>query len=269
MRVAKIGSVDVSRLVVGGNPVSGFSHQSPERDQEMRGYFTDERVFELLRSAEDQGINTAFMRTDDHIHGLIKAYWDSGGTIQWFAQVVYSTDDYTLHKEWIKRAGDLGASGMYLHGGATDFWHANGLHDLFHEALECMREYGPGGFAGHSPVTLEWVGKEVKPDFEMCCHYNPSDRTKDPTHTNVDEKWHPDDRAKMLKVVEGLDCPAAHYKVFAGGNRPIIEAFETLSKCVRENDVVCIGVYPGDDPNMLATDIKLFEEYVERVPATV
>ena len=265
MRTTKIGEVEVSRLVIGGNPISGFSHQSPERDREMREYFTNDRVHELLREAEERGINTFFARTDDHILGVIREYWDGGGTIQWFAQIVYSTDDADVHREWIRRAGDMGARGMYLHGGATDFWHANGMFDLFHEALELMRSYNvPGGFAGHAPLAHEWVGNDVKPDFQMCSHYSPSDRTKDPSHTGVGEKWDPADRARMLEVIETLPCPAVHYKVFGGGNRPVNEAFQTLGRCVRENDVVCIGVFPGDDPQVLARDIALFEEHVER-----
>lgn len=31
----RIGDLEVSRLILGGNPFSGFSHQSPEMDQEM------------------------------------------------------------------------------------------------------------------------------------------------------------------------------------------------------------------------------------------
>ena len=267
MRTTKIGAVDVSRLVVGGNPFSGFSHQTPERDREMREYFTDERIHELLRDAEGRGVNTVFARTDDHVFRVLKNYWDGGGTIQWFAQVVYDTEDPEVHREWIRRSGELGAVGMYLHGGATDYWHANGMFDLFHDALGRMREYGPGGFAGHRAVAHAWVRDNVGADFLMACHYNPSDRTVDPKHTNIDEKWHPDDRAAMLEVVETLECPAVHYKVFAAGNRPVDEAFETLSRCVRDIDVVCIGVFPKDDPNMLATDIALFEEHVDRATA--
>jgi hypothetical protein len=266
MRTTSIGNVDVSRLVIGGNPISGFSHQSRERDQEMRGYFTNERVFDLLHECEERGINTAFMRTDDHILGVIREYWDRGGTIQWFAQIVYDAEDPSVHREWIKRAADHGAHGMYLHGGATDYWHANGMLDLFGEALELMHSFGvPGGFAGHRPAAHAWVRDNVNADFQMCSHYNPSDRTKDPQHTNVGEKWDPADRAAMLEVIESLPCPAAHYKVFGGGNRPVMEVFETLGRCVRAGDVVCIGVFPKDDPNLLATDIALFEEYVERV----
>lgn len=265
MRTVPIGKVQVSRLAIGGNPISGFSHQNPERDREMREYFTDERVHQLLREAEESGVNTLFARTDDHILGLIHDYWQAGGTIQWFAQILYDTEDAEVHRDWIKRAGDMGAAGMYLHGGATDFWHANGLYDLFHEALELMRSYGvPGGFAGHRPAAHAWVRDEVRPDFQMCSHYNPTDRTRDPQHTNVGEKWAPDDREAMLTVIRTLPCPAVHYKVFAGGNRPVVEAFQTLGRCMRANDVVCVGLFPKDDPQMLAKDIALMEQYVER-----
>ncbi|MGB2820128.1 MAG: hypothetical protein WBF17_04050, partial [Phycisphaerae bacterium] len=226
MRGTRIGNVEVSRLVIGGNPFSGFSHQSHQRDREMRDYFTNERIHCVLRDAEAAGINTAFMRTDDHILGVLGDYRRAGGTIQWFAQVVYDKSDADVHRRWIRRAGELGAAGMYLHGGATDYWHANGQFDLFHEALELMRGFGsPGGFAGHRPDAHAWVRDNVKPDFQMCCHYNPTDRTVDPAHSNVDEKWDPRDRAAMLDLIATLPCPAVHYKVFAGGNRPVDEAF--------------------------------------------
>jgi len=265
MRQVTLGSARVSRLIVGGNPISGFSHQTPERDREMREYFTEEAICELLREAEAAGIDTLFARTDEHILGLIDRHWKTGGTIQWFAQVVYDTADAEVHRTWIRRAGDLGAHGMYLHGGATDFWHANGMLDLFPEALELMRSYGvPGGFAGHRAEAHAWVAEQVRPDFQMCCHYNPSDRTRDPKHQGAGEKWDPGDRELMLDVVATLSCPAVHYKVFAGGNRPVDEAFATLSRCVRPQDAVCIGVFPKDDPQMLAKDIALFEQRVER-----
>jgi hypothetical protein len=267
MRKARIGRVDVSRLVIGGNPFSGFSHQSRDRDRQMREYFSDERICRTLADAEAAGINTVFARTDDHIMGVLGRYWRAGGTIQWFAQVVFDPAEPGVHRQWIRRAGELGAAGMYIHGGATDCWHANGQFDLFAEALGLMRDFGvPGGFAGHRPAAHAWVRDHLRPDFQMCSHYNPTDRTQDPRHSGVGEKWDLRDRAAMLEVVATLPWPAAHYKVFAGGNRPIEEAFETMARCVRGNDVVCIGVFPKDDAAMLARDIALFERHVE--PAT-
>jgi len=264
MRTTQIGGIDVSRLVVGGNPFSGFSHQSPERDRQMREYFTTDRICEFLHAAAAAGINTAFMRTDEHILGVLRQYRAQAGTIQWFAQVVYEPDDPGVHREWIRRAGEMGAAGMYLHGGATDYWVATGQFELFDEALELMRSWHvPAGFAGHRADAHAYVRDHVRPDFQMCCHYNPTDRSSNPAHSNVGEKWSVDDRAAMLEVIATLPCPAVHYKVFAGGNRPVDEAFDTLSRCVRDGDVVCIGVFPGDDPDLLAKDIALFDKHVE------
>ncbi|MDH7571521.1 MAG: hypothetical protein QHJ73_18245, partial [Armatimonadota bacterium] len=87
MRKVAIGEAVVSGLCIGGNPFSGFSHQSPQRDREMLDYYTPQRIKETLRQAEAAGINTFFGRTDAHILGIITDYWNEGGKIQWFAQV--------------------------------------------------------------------------------------------------------------------------------------------------------------------------------------
>ena len=65
----------------------------------------------------------------------------------------------------------------------------------------------------------------------------------------------------MIEVIKTIKAPVVHYKIFAGGNKSVQEAFETLSYSLRENDVVCIGIYPKDDPNMLKKDIELFNRY--------
>jgi len=265
MRRVEIGGVSVSRLCIGGNPFSGFSHQSPERDREMLEYFTPERIHATLRAAEAAGINTVFARTDEHIFRVLSDYRRAGGAIQWFAQVCCDRRDDDSWKTWMDRAADLGATALYLHGGVADYWHAQGWFDRFEEALERMRGHGcVAGFAGHRPAVHEWIRDRLDVDFQMCSHYNPTDRTRSPHHVNVGEKWHPDDRDAMLRVVATVPRPVVHYKVFAGGNRPVVEAFETLARAMRPNDAVCIGIFPKDDPDMLQEDIALLEEHVER-----
>jgi hypothetical protein len=264
MRTTRIAGVQVSRLCIGGNPFSGFSHQSSDRDKEMREYFTPERIHELLRNAEEAGINTVFARTDDHIISVLQQYWASGGRIQWFAQVCSDTRESDSWKQWMGRAAELGAKALYIHGGIADYWHAQGYFDRFREALALMRGYGKAaGFAGHRPEVHEWVRDHLAADFQMCSYYNPTDRSRNPAHSGIDEKWHVGDRSRMLAVVKTLTCPAVHYKVFGGGNRPIAEAFETMGRAVRDGDVVCIGLFPKDDPGVLVKDIEMFEEYVE------
>ena len=95
MRLRTIGTAQVSGLCIGGNPFSGFSHQGPERNKEMLDYHTPERIHEVLQNAEQNGISTVFARTDDNIFGVLKDYWNSGGRIQWFAQVCIERGDPT------------------------------------------------------------------------------------------------------------------------------------------------------------------------------
>ena len=86
LRTVSLGPVKVSKLAIGGNPFSGFSHQGPERDREMRLYYTTERIKAALRKAEAAGINTFFGRADNHVMRMLEEYREKGGTIQWMAQ---------------------------------------------------------------------------------------------------------------------------------------------------------------------------------------
>jgi hypothetical protein len=54
-----------------------------------------------------------------------------------------------------------------------------------------------------------------------------------------------------------------HYKIFAGGNHSIRAGFEFLARHMREKDLTCIGHYLGDNPDMIAENVKTFEELVE------
>ncbi len=266
MRYANIGGVSVSGLCIGGNPFSGFSHQTRERSKEMTDYYTPSRIKDTWRQAEELGINTFFGRTDDHIMGLLEEYWNEGGNIQWFAQVCIERGNPDAWRKWLRASIELGASGTYIHGGVVDNWYATEQWDNFYEALDTMSNAGvASGFAAHQPAAHEWVRDNLDPDFQMCSYYNPTDRSRSAHHRDEDEKWDEEDRAKMLDVIATIPCPVVHYKVFAGGNKPILEAFETMGKAMRENDIALVGFFLKDNPDMMKEDIALFEEYVEGV----
>lgn len=268
MRLRTIGTAQVSGLCIGGNPFSGFSHQSPERNQEMLDYHTPERIHHVLNNAEDNGINTFFGRTDDHVFSVLRDYWQGGGKIQWFAQVCIERGDPDAWRKWLDGAIELGCTGAYIHGGVVDNWHASERWDLFEEAQARMQEAGiVGGFAAHQAPVHAWIRDNLQPDFQMCSYYNPTDRSRDAHHKGEGERWEEEDRRAMLDVVETIPSPVVHYKIFAGGNKPIKEAFETLGNAMRENDVALIGCFLKDDPDMIAKDVDLFDEHVEGVLA--
>jgi hypothetical protein len=81
----KLGPHAVSRLIVGGNPVSANSHLSSKMSREMLDYFTAASVKKLLSECEQAGINTWQSRGDRHIMRLLHEYRLDGGRIQWIA----------------------------------------------------------------------------------------------------------------------------------------------------------------------------------------
>lgn len=263
MQTVKIGRYRISRLCIGGNPFSGFSHQSKSRDEEMRQYYTPERIRQTLRQAEQAGINTLFARTDEHIMEIIRVYREEGGKIQWFAQVSNDDNDPEGWRKWVKAAISMPAEGIYIHGGIVDYWYANGLFNNFYEALRMVRDVGvTAGFAGHNPEAHAWIRDHLDVDFQMCSHYYPTDRSADPRHTLAGEKWSEEDRRRMVAVIQTISKPVVHYKIFAGGNRSVGGAFRFLSHVMRQNDVVCVGMFLKDNPGMIEENIALFETYI-------
>ncbi|MBU4199300.1 MAG: hypothetical protein KKE37_09095 [Verrucomicrobia bacterium] len=265
MRMVKIGKATISGLCIGGNPFSGFSHQGEKKSKEMIEYYTPDRIKQTLKEAEQAGVNTFFGRTDDHILGIVKDYRDQGSAIQWFAQVCEDSGDPGSWRKWLKASIDIGATGAYLHGGIVDYWYANKMFDCFKEALDIMRKADiVAGFAGHNPAAHQWICDNLELDFQMCSHYNPTDRSKSPHHISVGEKWNDEDRALIIKTIARVQKPVVHYKVFAGGNKSIVPAFAFLGNVVRPQDIVLVGVFTKDNPNMINEDVALFEKYIDK-----
>jgi len=189
-------------------------------------------------------------------------YWDEGGTVQWFGQTASEVGDQIRE---VYSAAAAGAKGMYIHGGIVDYWHAQGKTDLLWDALSAMRDCGvAAGFAGHSVEAHHWIRDHLEIDFEMCCYYDPSSRADNPHHEEgVEEKWDDAHRDAMVAFIQTLPWPAVHYKVFAGGNKPIPEGWAFLAQHMRSDDLVCIGHYLGDNPDMIAENVATFERLIE------
>lgn len=262
MRTIQFGKVEVSRLVVGGNPFSGFSHQGPERDREMLRYYTTANIKSALHKAEAAGINTFFGRTDRHVRRMLMEYWDEGGTIQWFGQTASEYDDQL---KAIRQAASAGAKGIYVHGGIVDFWYVQKKTDMLRAALETMRDVGvAAGFAGHMPEVHTWIRDNLTPDFQMCCYYNPSPRGDNPHHVSGHgEKWDLGDRARMLGVITTIPWTVAHYKIFAGGNKPRQEGWQTVADNIRENDLICVGAYMKENADMMTENVATVDRLIE------
>ena len=73
----------------------------------------------------------------------------------------------------------------------------------------------------------------------------------------------PEDRQKMVDLIQGLSRPVIHYKVMAAGRNDPEQALELVARCLRPQDAVCIGIYPQDKPDMMAENIGLLERHLQ------
>ncbi len=77
---------NVTRLICGGNPFSGFSHVSSQLDREMIDYYTMPNLQKVLDECWEQGINTFQSRGDRHQMRMYLEHRMKGGEMQWIAQ---------------------------------------------------------------------------------------------------------------------------------------------------------------------------------------
>ncbi len=252
----RLGGLDVSRLIIGGNPFSGFAHQTPERDIEMQRWYTVARIKDALHQAEKLGINAHIGRADNHIMRTLMEYWDEGGTIQWIAQTCPGVGPIEVG---VRNAISGGASACYIHGGVMENLFANDKLDEAPPALRKIKKAGmPAGIACHNPAILGWAEDNLDVDFYMCSYYNPNDRSRNPASASGGEEvFLSEHRDRMVETLAGLSRPAIHYKVMAAGRNDPREAFDFVAKHLRPQDAVCVGVYTRDKADMLAEDIRL------------
>jgi hypothetical protein len=253
----KIRNVEISRLIPGGNLVSGFVYS---RDllyvsDLMKKYFTDEKVIEILGLCEACGINTTIMRADDHILRILKEHWKRGGKIQWIAQTYPDNDDFSN----IKMAVDNGAIGAFVQGGIADKLVSGNRLEYLAKPIEYIKSQGLiAGTAGHViHVAKTCLENGIEPDFFMKTfhHHNywsaPSPDRKDKGYSWCDA---PDEVAEFFKTCK---IPWIAYKVLAAGAIKPLDGF----KFAFENgaDFACVGMFDFqvlDNANAVYTTIN-------------
>jgi hypothetical protein len=108
-----LGSHRVTRLVVGSNPIAGYSYLGREADQQMREYFTPERTAAFLQDCIRAGINTHQYSTAAEADGAYRLVGQGGPRLQMLA-LLSSREDI---RSAIESAGPIAAA---HHGGVTD-----------------------------------------------------------------------------------------------------------------------------------------------------
>jgi len=246
----KIGGVGISRLIIGGNQFSGWSHSRDLaylRDL-FKAYSSQEKIMETLEICEENGVNAIITASS----GYLAKYWkERGGKIQWIAQVHPQSDDL---KSDIKRAIDEGAVGAYVQGGVGDSFVKNGRVDLLAKAVEFIKQNGLiAGIGGHSvevPIAVEKAKIDV--DFYMKTLHHGNYWSATPKEKRVEfnvDSGSPYDHdniweiapEKTIEFMKNVEKPWIAFKVLAAGAIHPSEGF----KYAFENgaDFVCVGMF--------------------------
>jgi hypothetical protein len=229
MASGNIGKVKLSRLICGGNLISGYAHS---RDliyvsKLLKAYFTDEKIMETWSVCEQSGVDTMiFNPSDKHALEVYRKYRSRGGKIQMLAQVAPPKEDL---KPALQEAVDAGALGVLLVGNFGDAWSREGATGRIGEFVQIVKEQGViAGVAGHELRTIQAVEQaKVNPDFYMKTLHSTNywsarkpDQMKEVIDNyGTDNYWCMDPKA-TIGYMQELEKPWIAYKVLAAGALP-------------------------------------------------
>ena len=248
----ELGKHQVTRLIIGGNPVYGYSHFNNILSQSMTEWHTPERVLALLKRGEQAGINCWQNSYAERTLQDLDRYREAGGAMHWLC---LGKPDWDLHPEHIDDAAKHKPIGIAPHGSLGDRLFRAKKFDVLTDLLKRIRDTGVlVGLSAHNPALIELAEeKDWKVDYYMASLYY---RTRSDEELRkllgadlpLGEIYLPSDPPEMFKVVKGVKKPCLVYKVLAAGRRigskaEIRECFKTAVEKIKPTDALIVGMY--------------------------
>ena len=268
----------VSKLIIGDNPMTGHSYiEDVISGQEMKDWYTAERIKEALREMEQCGYNAMLPLADPYIMRVLQEYQLDGGNLQFIWQP-YMPMDQEVSMRMMKGMNTIG---IYHQGTTTDYLYENGRADEIVKRIAQYRRLGvPVGLGTHRPDVIELAENEGwDVDFYVACLQNARrDREGEPSgfitgKTKAKLVFYPEDRPVMLDLLKKLDKPVIAYKIFAGGQmflnkthdeikQQIKGAYEEVFTALKPDDLAAIGVFQRD-LDQIRENAELYNEWYE------
>lgn len=214
----KIGDLEISRIILGGNLIGGWAHA---RDlmyvsKLLKAYHTDEKVLETLQIAEEHGVNC--INTHPNAGKLIHRYHkERGGKMHWMAQIF--PDEQGDFGPCIRAAVELGVELVQVQGGAADGIVRQGKVELLDKAVQYGQARGlPSGVGAHDLAVIKACEKAgVKADFYVkTLHSQDYWSARRPDGKQRDNNWCADPEG-TIECMARLAKPWMAFKVLAAG----------------------------------------------------
>lgn len=257
----KIGNLEISRLIAGGNLIGGWAHS---RDllyvsKLVKSYHSDDKVIQTLALAEKCGVNA--LLCNPSLARIINKYWtETGGEIQFISDC----QTRGSFMEGIDLSIKYGASACYCGGEMTDRFHLAGDYDAIREGIKKIKAAGlPAGIGAHRIESIKGcVENNIIPDFWMKTIHNHNywSAQVDPVKKSSVEEGFMDNifcfkPDETIEFMNQLEQPWIGFKVLAAGSIKPEEGFKYAFESGA--DFITVGMYDFqvvDDVN-LVTDI--------------
>ncbi|MCX6300652.1 MAG: hypothetical protein NTW82_00555 [Bacteroidia bacterium] len=254
----KLGKYEVSRIVLGCNPMGGWAHSRdlPYVGQLSKRWHTETKMKETWAVAEQAGVNLCNL--GEFQYKAFNEYKkETGGKMLNNCQCIIGQPNDRLAP--VRKAVDDGADMIYIQGENVDGLAKNNAIDVLLETIDYIRSQGlPAGVGAHSLKSLEASVKAgVKPDFYFKTfhhdkYWSATPREYRTDYTNYssapvtdrnqwnDNMWdqYPEQTIEFFK---SIDVPFFGFKVLAAGSiqpaNGIRWAFENGA------DFICLGMY--------------------------
>lgn len=249
----RLGQHSITRLIVGSNPISGYSYMGPILDQQMKEYFTLEQTTEFLWKCEKAGINTHQFSNPEMMTGVIRTLRERGSKMK-FICLHSSGPDQTSVKQI---AQDTAPIAIVHHGGVTDRLFREGKSQQVHDFVKRVHDAGVlAGISAHNPDCIKQVADEGwEVDLFMTCFYNltrtPEEMKKMPAVVTlqIGYPFFASDPVEMSKVVRQVKQPCLGFKILAAGrmcssDQQVEAAFKFAFENIKPTDGVIVGMFP-------------------------
>lgn len=254
MPYGMIGKAKISRLLLGGNLVSGCMHARDLQyvNQLFRAYVTEQKMMETLRLAEAHGINTVFETGANFVQRYNREF---GGHMQFIPhiEVKVGQNEQSL-KDHIQKQVDTGAVALYVWGVAGDSLIKAGAIQQLAKAVELAKRHDlPVGVGGHSLlVPMQCEQHHVPCDFYVKTFHSdqypsatPKALRKEFIWLDGGEGWYdnmwcinPEETIALMKTVTK---PWLAFKVLAAGAIDPKQAFPYAFK--NGADFIAVGMF--------------------------
>ena len=248
----KLGQFSISRLIVGSNPIHGYSYMGPHTDRHMKEYFTVDRTVQFYRECERAGINTLQFSPSPDLVEALRRCREQGSRMH---RILLFSDRAKLKGI----TSETEPIAVAHHGGVTDKLFGQGKSGQVHDFVKAVHDLGLlAGVSAHNPDCIRKIADEGwEVDFFMTCFYfltraqvpGALGKIRPLITLEFTYPFVKDDPKVMSRVIRQVRQPCLAFKILAAGRLctsqdTVREAFRFAFANIKPTDAVIVGMYP-------------------------